>query len=181
MWYVRFMACQYLTTIESVYRVSQRTVRRWCEDGRILGAYRPSPRKQWRVRKPADLDAWQKAVIESLGEPPQIKKEYNTPGAGYRMKFETRGDIRRWTQSQRASFGNAMIDALVTLVRLNLLEPIQHDPTKDNPTTRDGYRLGLAFKSGKDRNQYGNEGFETNLVRALKDHGIAVPSGIRVN
>jgi hypothetical protein len=181
MCYVRFMACPYLTTIESVYRVCQRTVRRWCEEGRIPGAYRPSPRKQWKVRKPADLDAWQRAVIEKLGEPPEIKKEYNIPGAGYRLKFETRGDVNQWTQRQRASFGNAMIDALVTLVRLNLLQPIQHDPTKETPTTRDGYRLGLALKSGKDRNQYANEGFEVGLVRALKKHGIAVPSGIRVN
>lgn len=181
MWYVRFMACQYLTSIESVYRVSQRTVRRWCEDERIPGAYRPSPRKQWRVRKPADLGAWQKAVIDKLGDPPDIRQEHHAPGAGYRLKFETRGDIRKWPVDQRTSFGIAMIDALVTLVRLNLLEPIQHDPTKDNPTTEDGYRLGLAFKSGEGRDRYKNTAFEAGLVDALKKHGIAVPSAIRVN
>lgn len=63
--HVRFMACFYLQTIEKHYRVSQRTVRRWCEDSLIPGAYRPTKKKQWRVRKPKDFDRWQAEVMKT--------------------------------------------------------------------------------------------------------------------
>ncbi|MBU3665630.1 MAG: hypothetical protein FGM15_07110 [Chthoniobacterales bacterium] len=118
-------------------------------------------------------------MVSKVGEPPQVKEDIRKEG--FRVKVEIRGEVESWPQDHRSRFGVALVDALVALVRLDMLEPIEYDPTRKHPGTRDGLRLGLVFKSGKGRDQYGNTALEAGLVRALKRHGIAVPSGIRVN
>jgi hypothetical protein len=168
---VRFMACPYLKVIEQVYKVNQRTIRRWCERGRIPGAYRPQSNKQWRVRKPQDRDQWQSDVVKSLGEPPVVRNErYQWKGV-FSLKLNVRLPYEEWPRSEKQSFGALMTEALIGLVRLNILEPaISDHATKYG----EGPRLCLRFKSGQKRNQFENERVEELLMRALRDDGIEI-------
>ncbi len=177
---VRFMACFYLQTIQKQYRVSQRTVRRWCEDNLISGAYRPSKEKQWRVRKPKDFERWQAEVVKRLGPPRKIDAlVLSTKNRPFDFKLRTRGDLGSWNMSQMQEFGITMVDALVALVQLQILEPIQYDPKPFVKGCKDGVRLALCFKSGAGRNYYNNNRIEERLISALRDAGWDAQDGWR--
>jgi hypothetical protein len=167
------MSCQYLQMIKDSYRVTQRTVNRWCAQGRIKGASRRGKRDHWRVRKPEDFDQWQKEVVAKLGVAPEIKQ--STGGfvlrGNYRLKLETREPFEVWGSSERQAFGLALVDALVGLVRLNILEPVQYDPKKTVRKCEDDLRLGLVFKSGEGKNKYQTERIEEHLAKALRAAG----------
>jgi hypothetical protein len=174
------MACFYLQTIQKHYRVNQRTVRRWCENNRIPGAYRPTEKKQWRVRKPKDFDRWQAEVMKKLGPPPKINAlVLSSKTRPFDFKLRTRGEFEKWNLSEMQDFGMTMVDALVALVRLNILEPTQYDPKLHDKKCRDGIRLALLFKSGAGRNYYRNDRVEERLIYALRDAGWDAEDGWR--
>jgi hypothetical protein len=148
-------------------------VNRWCAQGRIKGAARRSQRHHWRVRKPEDFDQWQKEVVAKLGAAPEIKQSSGglSLHGSYRLKLETRAPFEVWDSSERQGFGHALVDALVGLVRLNVLEPVQYDPKKVVRNCEDELRLGLVFKSGKGNDQFRNGSIEEHLTRALRTAG----------
>jgi hypothetical protein len=177
---VRFMACFYLQTLQKHYRVVQRTVRRWCEEGRVPGAYRPTTEKQWRVRKPKDFDRWQAEVMEKLGPPPKIDAlVLSSKKRPFHFKLRTEGEFEKWNPSEMQDFGMTMVDVLAALVRLNVLEPTQYDPKLHVKGCRDGIRLALLFKSGAGRNYYRNDRVEERLIYALRDAGWDAENGWR--
>lgn len=177
---VRFMACFYLKTIEKHYRVTQRTVRRWCEANRIPGAYRPAQEKQWRVRKPKDFDRWQAHVMKKLGPLPKINAlAPSSKKRPFHFKLRTQGEFEKWNPSEMQDFGMTMVDVLAALVRLNVLEPTQYDPKLHVKGCGDGIRLALLFKSGAGRNCYRNDRIEERLIYALRDAGWDAKNGWR--
>lgn len=72
-----------------------------------------------------------------------------------------------------------MVDALVALVRLQILEPSQYDPKASVKGCQDGIRLALCFKSGRGRNYYHNNRIEERLIYALRDAGWDAEHGWR--
>jgi hypothetical protein len=174
------MACIYLQKIEEIYRVSQRTVRRWCEDNRVPGAFRPTKNKQWRVRKPTDFDRWQAEVIKRLGPPPEIDTLLlSTKKRPFSFRLQTKGELENWKLSEMQEFGLTMVDVLVALVRLKILEPNQYDPRAEVKDCEDGARLALCFKSGAGRNYYKNDRIEECLISALRGIGWQAEKGWR--